>query len=390
MNVLIFTPFYKIIGRDELYQDNSAVHYLIKPWAKEHNVKVVYIYINKVSKCLRYLRNKDREYYKSGYTYQVDGIEVFLVEVQKIYKQGLWIESKESCRVKGMINRYLMVEGFTPDLIVSHMPTITDGILGDLFADVKKTAVLHSTDVVIAQNNEVRYKLMAEKYQTYLCRSAAIYQYFHSKGLKNLSSKLVFSGVPCAEAKPRIVQKPKSFKLLYAGKLIERKHVDVAIRALEQLKADYNFAFDIYGDGSERKKLEKLAERSLQDRCVFKGQVARDQLLTAFSEYDIFIMVSTRETLGLVYLEAMSRGCIPIGVRGEGIDGTIIDGENGYLVEANNENALSAKIKSIFDMDEKEYSRVVNSTTEAGAFYNEYDMGQRYLRLVSGNIENLK
>lgn len=46
MNILIITPFYCIKDRLDLVQDTCAVHYLVKPWAKEHNVKVIYIYRN--------------------------------------------------------------------------------------------------------------------------------------------------------------------------------------------------------------------------------------------------------------------------------------------------------------------------------------------------------
>lgn len=44
-----------------------------------------------------------------------------------------------------------------------------------------------------------------------------------------------------------------------------------------------------------------------------------------------FVMVSKGEILGLVYLEAMASSCVAIGSIGEGIDGIIVDGENGCL-----------------------------------------------------------
>ena len=42
-------------------------------------------------------------------------------------------------------------------------------------------------------------------------------------------------------------------------------------------------------------------------------------------------MISQGEAFGLVYLEAMARGCITIASRGEGFDGIIKDGINGFL-----------------------------------------------------------
>lgn len=59
------------------------------------------------------------------------------------------------------------------------------------------------------------------------------------------------------------------------------------------------------------------------------------------------IMISKGEAFGLVYLEAMSRGCITIASRCEGFDGVIVDGENGFLCEAGNGKELSEIIRRI-------------------------------------------
>ena len=46
---------------------------------------------------------------------------------------------------------------------------------------------------------------------------------------------------------------------------------------------------------------------------------------------NVWIMISKNETFGLVYLEAMARGCITIGSRNQGIDGVINHGVNGFF-----------------------------------------------------------
>ena len=62
---------------------------------------------------------------------------------------------------------------------------------------------------------------------------------------------------------------------------------------------------------------------------------------------DCFIMVSAHEAFGLVYVEAMAKGCITIATKGQGIDGVIIDSENGFLCEAENPDALADVITYI-------------------------------------------
>ena len=57
------------------------------------------------------------------------------------------------------------------------------------------------------------------------------------------------------------------------------------------------------------------------------------------------MLPSWYEALGCVYLEAMASGCLAIGTQGEGIDGFIRSGENGYLVPPNNPDAIANIIR---------------------------------------------
>lgn len=49
----------------------------------------------------------------------------------------------------------------------------------------------------------------------------------------------------------------------------------------------------------------------------------------------ILLLPSVAEGFGIVYIEAMKAGTIPIATKGEGIDGFIRNGENGFLIEPN-------------------------------------------------------
>ena len=74
-----------------------------------------------------------------------------------------------------------------------------------------------------------------------------------------------------------------------------------------------------------------MANLGLESCVYFEGEKAREQVLHLMEESDIFVLVSSPETFGLVYVEAMAKGCITIGSKGEGIDGVIVNNENGYL-----------------------------------------------------------
>ena len=48
-----------------------------------------------------------------------------------------------------------------------------------------------------------------------------------------------------------------------------------------------------------------------------------DSAQTIIHNADCFVMVSSREAFGLVYVEAMAKGCIVIATKGQGMDGII-------------------------------------------------------------------
>jgi glycosyltransferase involved in cell wall biosynthesis len=65
-------------------------------------------------------------------------------------------------------------------------------------------------------------------------------------------------------------------------------------------------------------------------------------------------MISEGETFGLVYLEAMACGCITIASRGEGMDGIIEDGVNGFLCKPGDVQELQEIIEKIDALDQKQ------------------------------------
>jgi phosphatidylinositol alpha-1,6-mannosyltransferase len=121
---------------------------------------------------------------------------------------------------------------------------------------------------------------------------------------------------------------------------IERyKGHDRVIRVLPRVLADHpETMYLIVGDGDDRPRLEALAaELRVAQAVRFLGSVAAEQLADHFRIADVFVMPSTGEGFGIVFLEAMASGIRVIGgnkdgsldALGDGMLGTAIDPENG-------------------------------------------------------------
>ena len=139
---------------------------------------------------------------------------------------------------------------------------------------------------------------------------------------------------------------------MYAGKLNKLKNVEIILYALAKLNGSINYEFSIIGDGEDFWKLKNLAKViGIENEVHFLGKLSRQDTLAIMRLSDIFIMVSSPETLGLVYLEAMSQGCITIGTKNEGIDGLIVNEENGFLVNKKDVHSLVHILEKIAQMD---------------------------------------
>lgn len=134
----------------------------------------------------------------------------------------------------------------------------------------------------------------------------------------------------------------KRYKIVSAGNLVPRKGFDVLIMAFsEAVKIKPDMQMEIFGDGPERKNLELLIEKlSLSDRIVIRGRYKKQDLAQLFSDADVFVLASKRETFGVVYIEAMALGLPVIATRCGGPE-DFVDDSNGYLVDVDDVPGLA-------------------------------------------------
>ena len=135
--------------------------------------------------------------------------------------------------------------------------------------------------------------------------------------------------------------------LIQVSNLLPMKRVGVTIRAFAKLKQNYpQSVLTIAGDGTERKPLESLSKAlSVEEAVIFTGRISNGEVLRHMCNSDFFVMVSSPEGFGIVYLEAMASGCITIGTEGEGIADLIVSGENGFLVPPDDPEAIAEAIQ---------------------------------------------
>ena len=135
--------------------------------------------------------------------------------------------------------------------------------------------------------------------------------------------------------------------LLYCGQLIERKGVDVLIRALEAAELP-EARLVIVGDGPLRDRLRELANTRLKDRVLFSGNVPYDRVPEYYLAADLFVFPTLYDGWGVVINEACAAGLPVICSRAAGAAADLVCQErNGILVEAGDVGALTVAIRRL-------------------------------------------
>lgn len=224
------------------------------------------------------------------------------------------------------------------DIVVAHMPS------GILFADkfgLPFVAGIHNSDIEVLTNPlyKIHFKPRLEKAlknaKAIACRSFVLqdkllklYPEFEEKtfvALSGIDEKLLDE-----TNHSLFTTHYSSIKIITCAHFKKRKNIDKVIKACKGLEG---IELTVIGDGKERKNLEKIDKN-----VIFTGRLPHDEVLAKMRDSDIFVLPSVGETFGMVYLEAMVSGCITVCTKGDGIDGIIKNGENGFLTEPTVEN----------------------------------------------------
>ncbi len=159
---------------------------------------------------------------------------------------------------------------------------------------------------------------------------------------------------PPREIEPLSDDPGRTRRVLFVGRLVERKGVPYLIRAVRELDLPFPVALDIVGGGPEQDKLAVLIdELSMGGQVNMLGRVTDQRLAECYRDCDCFVLpaiIDSRgdtEGLGVVLIEALSyrKPVIASGVGG--IVDIVKDGQTGLAVPEKDPQALAGAISSV-------------------------------------------
>jgi glycosyltransferase involved in cell wall biosynthesis len=183
------------------------------------------------------------------------------------------------------------------------------------------------------------------------------------------------------EMAPTTMARPMLTTILFVGRLIREKGVQILLRAIRVL-GDCKIRVIIIGDGVYRDTLEKMAkDLSLGDLVLFAGSRPQGEVDSYFDLADIVVIPSVwQEPFGQGVLQAMSHGK-PLVVSRSGALPEMVDG-SGLIFERGDFVELARKIRMLMD-DSDLASALGKRGLELARRYSEKKIAPLYLRLLS-------
>lgn len=144
----------------------------------------------------------------------------------------------------------------------------------------------------------------------------------------------------------------KIYDIIFAGRLIKDKNVNVLLKAVALLKVDFpDIRCCIIGDGPEKTALSELAKKmEVCGNVDFTGFQEYGALIGKIKASKMLVLPSSREGFGMVVIEAFACGVPVVTVRENynAAQGLVDDEVNGFVVELE-DREIAAVVEKVLE-----------------------------------------
>jgi colanic acid/amylovoran biosynthesis glycosyltransferase len=158
------------------------------------------------------------------------------------------------------------------------------------------------------------------------------------------------------KCRPRAFPKNRPFRFLIASSFIEKKGIDVALRALKMMEGEADFILEIIGDGPLRADITALInELEIDKRVVLHGYKPYGFFLDLAYDCDAYMQASRtakdndKEGTPMAIIDAMATGLPVISTYHSDIPEIVDDGVTGFLAIENDAESLCGAIRRLMN-----------------------------------------
>jgi L-malate glycosyltransferase len=171
--------------------------------------------------------------------------------------------------------------------------------------------------------------------------------------------------------------KPEEKVIIHVSNFRKVKRVPDVIKAFDIIRKEMPAKLLLVGDGPEMTIVSQLVEDlNLADYVLFLGK--QENLEELYSISDLKLLLSEKESFGLVLLEAMACGVPCIGTNIGGIPEVISDGETGFICEVGNVEEIAERAIQILSDEQLHKTMAENSIHRVKTKFNAHAIVQEY------------
>lgn len=162
--------------------------------------------------------------------------------------------------------------------------------------------------------------------------------------------------------------------ILAAGRFVEWKGFDILLQAYAGIISSMPVISEktsllLIGDGEEKDKLTAMTRcLGIEEKVIMPGFV--DDIRPYLWASDIFVIPSkTPEPFGIILIEAMAAGLVPVATKGGGPLDIIEDGVSGWLVEIGDKMAMAEKLGMLIS-DKNKWAQIAKEAVRRAGDFN--------------------
>jgi len=165
--------------------------------------------------------------------------------------------------------------------------------------------------------------------------------------------------------------------IIHVSNFRKVKRVQDVIYSFQKIQRKVKAKLLLVGDGPEMSFVNKLVkELGLSEKVLFLGK--QDSLEDLYSISDLILLLSEKESFGLVLLEAMACGVPSIGTNAGGIPEVIKEGETGYICEVGDIDTVAFHAIHLLSNSELHESMSENAKNSATQLFHSDKVVSQY------------
>ena len=250
------------------------------------------------------------------------------------------------------------IQKVNPDVVIAweYNPSAIQALL---WCKIHKKKFIHLTDGTLFSERNIGFiqkitrRIIISNADAYIASSSKAKEKLVAWGAKE---KSIFMSLLTVDISPyrNAVKNGTSNTILYVGRIIRGKGLDLLINALSEIKCDYQL--HIVGNGSDDQVAELKQQANMlgvDSKIEWLGFKSGHELVDEYVNAGAFVLPTREDCFGLVLLEALCSST-PI-VSSKYADGSydiVSAGKNGFIVDPEKTTEFARAIETIIDNKE--------------------------------------